>query len=67
MNSDALAKLRAKLATNGWSQYDLAEACGVSQAHISFVLNGHRSSKRLLDQIRELSAKPRMEKEAAGA
>lgn len=67
MNSVALAKLRAELAKNGWSQYDLAEACGVTQAHISFVLNGHRTSKRLLVQIRELSAKPRVEKEAAGA
>ncbi|WP_184016939.1 helix-turn-helix domain-containing protein [Haloferula luteola] len=55
MTHAKLCELRKRLRSAGWTQRALAEACNVTQAHISFVLRGKRSSQRLLERLCELS------------
>ncbi len=50
-----LKKLRGQLQLKGWTQHALASALGVTQAHVSFVLNGHRKSRSLEQRLQELS------------
>jgi predicted transcriptional regulator len=46
---------KAKLKNMGLSYRKAAPLLGVTYPHLSYVLNGHRDSKRLLKAIAELS------------
>lgn len=45
---------RNLLRQKGWSQVALAAHLGISRIHVTYVLNGHRVSRRVLDAIRLL-------------
>jgi plasmid maintenance system antidote protein VapI len=42
------------LAAKGWSRRAAAPLLGVHVSHLDLVLNGHRTSRRLLDRIEAL-------------
>ncbi|GAA5482080.1 hypothetical protein Hsar01_01295 [Haloferula sargassicola] len=42
----------------GWTQSAAATRFGVTRAHLSLVLNGHRQSRRLIGLIRKLPENP---------
>lgn len=46
------------LRRRGWTQLEVAERLGVTRTHIVFVLNGRRTSKRILNAIAELPDNP---------
>lgn len=50
-------ELRAALALAGITQGTWAERLGVTPEHLSMVLNGHRESGRLLQEVDAFTAK----------
>ena len=54
--------VKHKAKKNGWSQRAMARELGRTQTHINLVLNGKRTSKRLLSRI---AALPVREKKAS--
>lgn len=55
---------KASLKTKGITQEKAAKAAGVTYEHLNRVLNGHRTSRRLLAKIEAL---PEMEKKKEAA
>lgn len=51
------AKIKRGLAAKGLTQQEAAKALGVSFEHLNRVINGHRVSARLLNQIEALPAR----------
>jgi len=49
---------KAILKAKGWSYRAAAPKLGVGYVHLSEVLNGHRKSRRILDEIPTLPASP---------
>ncbi len=47
------------LTANGWSRRAAAPLLGVHVSHLDLVLNGHRTSRRLLDRIEDLPINPK--------
>lgn len=47
---EAKNRMRAK----GWSDRTAAKALGCTPVHLSYVLNGHRQSRRLLERVEAL-------------
>lgn len=45
---------RNALRRKGWTQVEAAKVLGVTRIHLSYVLNGHRGSRRLLNAINAL-------------
>jgi lambda repressor-like predicted transcriptional regulator len=56
---EELEQAKALLKARGWSYRAAARALGCAYQHLSYVLNGHRESRRLLSAIAKL---PRVEK-----
>lgn len=58
-----LTRLQAKatLKEKGWSYRTVAPLLDVHHIHLSMVLNGHRVSRRLLNKIEGLPARPAKE------
>jgi hypothetical protein len=42
------------LKSRGWSYRSVAPVLGVTHIHLSYVLNGHRISRRLLESLKNV-------------
>jgi hypothetical protein len=65
MNGNTIAKrppeiqrARNTLRGKGWTIAAAAPRLGVTPTHLSYVLNGHRQSRRILNAIHELPESP---------
>lgn len=65
MNANAIPKrppavqaARDTLRRKGWNQKEAAERLGVTREHLTYVLNGRRVSKRILNAIQEFPENP---------
>lgn len=54
----AVQAARDHLRRQGWSRREAAERLGVTPEHVSYVLNGHRESRRILTAIMEFQENP---------
>lgn len=56
--SSEVQEARNTLRRKGYSQFTGATALGVTRVHLTYVLNGRRVSRRILDAIKELPENP---------
>lgn len=56
--SPEIQAARLTLRRKGWSHETAATQLGVSRVHLTFVLNGRRVSRRILEAIKELPENP---------
>ena len=54
----AVQAARDHLRRKGWSRREAAERLGVTPEHLSYVLNGHRESRRILEAIKDFPENP---------
>jgi len=55
---------KQSLKRKGWTLAAASAVLGVHRVHLSYVLNGHRESRRLLSAIAALSKAPKSKKGA---
>lgn len=53
-----ILEARMTLRNRGWNQTSAARHLGVSAVHLCYVLNGRRTSRRMLTAIRHLPSNP---------
>lgn len=56
--SPDVQEARTTLRNKGYSHYSGAEALGITRCHLTFVLNGRRESRRVLEGIKNLPQNP---------
>jgi transcriptional regulator len=49
---------REALRDKGWTKAEVARQLGLTRIHVSYVLNGHRQSRRILSAISRLPKNP---------
>jgi len=54
----AVQAARNELRKKGWKHAEVARLLGISTVHLSYVLNGRRESRRILNAISELPNNP---------